>query len=88
MTQAPQGDIMHQQCPNPHPDVTARARISFSLVFAALQLFFLSTLAHWVKRKLFNPVCNLPVYLAKENNSDLMQGHDLEYLRNYRQRLG
>lgn len=34
--------------------------------------------------QVLNSLCNLPLYLAKKNNSDLMLGHDLEYLRNYK----
>lgn len=52
VTEKPSGDMMHQKWPNPHPNVTARMKISFSSVFSALELFFLSTLAHWVKCKL------------------------------------
>lgn len=62
-------------------------RINFSLVFSVLELFFLSTLARWVKCKLFNSLSNLPVFLAKKNNSDQMLGHNLEYLRNYKAEL-
>lgn len=72
----PPADIMQQK--------PSRTRINFSSAFSALQLFFLPTPAHWVKCKLFNSLCNLPLHLAKENNSDLMLGHNLEYLRNYK----
>lgn len=84
MTENPLGDMMHQKWPSPHPNVTAGMKINFSSVYSALELFFLSTLAHWVKCKLFNSLCNLSVYQAKENSSDLMLSHDLEYLRNYK----
>lgn len=38
---------------------------------------------HWVKCKLFNSLCNLPLYLAK-TNGDLTSGHDFKYLKNYK----
>lgn len=78
---------MHQKRPHLHPGVTARMKIDFISAFSALELFFLSTLAHWVKSKLFNSLCNLSLHQAKTNTSDLMLGHDLEYLRTYRRAL-
>lgn len=49
-------------------------------MFSALELFLPPTL----KRKRFNSLCDPPVDLAKKHHSDLMLGHDLEYLRNYK----
>lgn len=78
----PQGDVIHQKWPSPHPDVAARMKMDFTSVFSALELCSLASLG-----QVFNSLCNLPVYLAKKNNSDLMLGHDLEYLRNYKTAL-
>lgn len=53
-------------------------------VFCCRVIFPLHTLP---LGQVLNSLCNLPLYLAKKNNSDLMLGHDLEYLRNYKMRL-